>query len=83
MYTPAHHTNAVPIQRQSAPERTLLRVIHPLDDTLEEKRFIPANAGHMHMSRTVRWSLGVLRAYLLLITILVIVRVVQLAGAHA
>jgi hypothetical protein len=34
----------------------------------------------MHMSRTVKWSLGALRVYLFLITVLVIVRVMQLAG---
>lgn len=60
--------------------KPLLRVIHPLDDAPEVKKFIPHESGRMHMSLAVKLSLGALRAYLILITALVLVRVVQLSG---
>jgi hypothetical protein len=55
-----------------------LVVIHPLDDEPEVKRSTAA-AGRMRMSRTVRWSLFALRAYLVVIVALVVYRVYTLA----
>ncbi|HWZ60582.1 MAG TPA: hypothetical protein VNW46_16490 [Gemmatimonadaceae bacterium] len=55
-----------------------LVVIHPLDDEPEIKR-TPAAAGRMRMSRTVRWALFALRAYLVVIVALVVYRVYVLA----
>lgn len=57
-------------------------VIHPLDDAPEAKRD-PAAAGQMHMTRGVKWSLFALRAYLMLIILLVAYRVFAMAiGIH-
>ncbi len=51
-----------------------LRVIHPLDDAPETKLYHP-DLGRMHMTRSVRVSLLLLRAYLLLMLLLVAARV--------
>jgi hypothetical protein len=54
-------------------------VVHPLDDVREEK-VDTENLGPMAMTTTVRISLLALRAYLVLMMILVLYHVVDLAG---
>ena len=54
-------------------------VVHPLDDVPEEKVNIE-NLGPMPMTRTVRLSLLSLRAYLVLMVLLVLYHVLQAAG---
>ncbi len=54
-------------------------VIHPLDDVPEEKVDI-ASLGPMPMTTSVRISLVSLRAYLVLMMLLVFYHVLQLAG---
>jgi|HubBroStandDraft_6_1064221.scaffolds.fasta_scaffold3824863_1 hypothetical protein len=54
-------------------------VVHPLDDRPEEKVDTEA-LGPMPMTRTVRLSLLSLRAYLVLMVVLVAYHVLQLAG---
>jgi hypothetical protein len=54
-------------------------VVHPLDDVPEEKVDTEA-LGPMPMTRSVKWSLVSLRAYLLLMIALVFYRVLALAG---
>lgn len=56
-------------------------VVHPLDDA-PEKKIDTQNLGPMAMTGAVRWSLLSLRAYLILMIVLVFYRVVQLAGTH-
>ena len=53
-------------------------VIHPLDDVLETKVDTEA-LGPMPMTRSVRFSLLSLRAYLILMLLLVVYHVVMLA----
>lgn len=55
----------------------LLRVVHPLDDIPEIKRDVSA-LGPMPMTASVRLSLLVLRAYLVLMACLVLYRFVDL-----
>ena len=57
----------------------LFLVIHPLDD-LPEQKVDTAHLGPMPMTRSVRFSLMRLRAYLVLIMLLVLYHVVDLAG---
>jgi hypothetical protein len=54
-------------------------VVHPLDDLLEEKRD-PSGLGPMPMTLGVRLSLFALRAYLILMAVLVAYHFVDLAG---
>jgi hypothetical protein len=54
-------------------------VIHPLDDVREEK-VDTENLGPMAMTASVRISLLSLRAYLVLMMILVLYHVLDLAG---
>jgi hypothetical protein len=54
-------------------------VVHPLDDIPEEK-VDTETLGPMPMTASVKWSLVSLRAYLILMFVLVLYRVVQLAG---
>jgi hypothetical protein len=54
-------------------------VIHPLDDRPEEK-VDTAALGPMPMTRTVKLSLMSLRAYLVLMILLVAYHVLQIAG---
>ena len=54
-------------------------VVHPLDDAPEQK-VDTAHLGPMPMTRSVRWSLMTLRAYLVLMMLLVLYHVVDLAG---
>jgi hypothetical protein len=53
-------------------------VIHPLDDVLETKVDTEA-LGPMAMTRSVRFSLLSLRAYLILMVLMVVYHVVMLA----
>jgi hypothetical protein len=55
------------------------RVIHPLDDTAEEKVNVDS-LGLMPMIRSVKWSLIALRTYLVLMIALVFIKVFTLAG---
>ena len=55
------------------------RIIHPLDDTREEKVNVD-DLGPMPMTKTVRWSLIALRTYLVLMAALVFAKVIQLSG---
>ena len=54
-------------------------VVHPLDDLPERKRD-PAKVGPMKMTPTVKAALIALRVYLILILLLVIWRVIEVAG---
>ena len=54
-------------------------VVHPLDDVPEEK-VDTDTLGPMPMTASVKWSLVSLRAYLILMFVLVLYHVVQLAG---
>jgi hypothetical protein len=60
-------------------EETFFTVVHPLDDTSEEKDDTE-HLGPMQMTRTVRICLFALRGYLLLMFGLLGFRVLQLAG---
>lgn len=53
----------------TAVDRALLPIIHPLDDLPEEKLF-RVDLGRMRMTRTVRFALIALQAYLVLILFL-------------
>jgi hypothetical protein len=52
--------------------------VHPLDDLPEEK-VDTENLGRMAITGAVKWSLLSLRAYLIVMTVLVLYRVLQLA----
>lgn len=54
-------------------------VVHPLDDRPEEK-VNTETLGPMPMTRTVKLSLMSLRAYLVLMILLVLYHVLQIAG---
>jgi hypothetical protein len=60
------------------PER--YRVIHPLDDAPEQKRETKG-LGPIAMTPSVRISLIVLRAYLILMTLMLVWHVLDMAGA--
>jgi len=55
-------------------------VVHPLDDVLEEK-VDTTTLGLMPMTTSVRFSLMVLRGYLIVMMLLVLYHVMDLAGA--
>ena len=55
------------------------RVIHPLDDVGEQK-CSTEGLGKIKMTRAVRISLGVLRAYLILMTLMLGYHVLDLSG---
>ena len=55
------------------------QVVHPLDD-VRERKIDMAALGPMQMTRAVRVSLLTLRAYLLLMLVLVVYHVLELAG---
>lgn len=63
----------------ASPNANAYCVVHPLDDLLEERRD-PSGLGPMPMTLSVRLSLFALRAYLILMTVLVAYHVVDLAG---
>jgi hypothetical protein len=61
------------------PGVTGFRVIHPLDDVAEQK-CSTQGLGKIRMTRVVRVSLGFLRAYLILMTLMLCYHVLDLSG---
>jgi hypothetical protein len=61
------------------PEINGFRVVHPLDDIAEQK-CSGSGLGRIRMTRAVRISLGVLRAYLIVMTLMLGYHVLDLAG---
>ena len=61
------------------PEMDGFLVIHPLDDVAEQK-CSTEGLGKIRMTRAVRVSLGVLRAYLILMTWMLGYHVLDLSG---
>ena len=61
------------------PDRNGFRVIHPLDDVAEQK-CSTEGLGKIRMTWAVRVSLGVLRAYLILMTLMLGYHVLDLSG---
>jgi hypothetical protein len=59
--------------------RRVYRVIHPLDDVVEPKADLD-RLGPMQLTRTVKACLYVLRGYLILVSALLAVHVLRLAG---
>ena len=57
-------------------------VVHPLDD-IPERKVDTEGLGPMAMTRSVRWSLLSLRAYLILMMLLVLYHVLGMAGLFA
>jgi hypothetical protein len=55
------------------------RVVHPVDDIAEQK-CSSEGLGKIRMTRAVRVSLGVLRAYLILMTLMLSYHVLDLSG---
>jgi hypothetical protein len=55
------------------------RVIHPLDDVPEQK-CSTVGLGKIRMTRAARLSLGILRAYLILMTLMLGYHVLDLSG---
>jgi hypothetical protein len=55
------------------------RIIHPLDDVAEEK-CSTVELGKIKMTKMVRASLGILRGYLILMTLMLGYHVLDLAG---
>ena len=55
------------------------RVVHPLDDVVEQK-CTSEGLRKIRMTRCVRVSLGVLRGYLVVMTLMLGYHVLQLAG---
>jgi hypothetical protein len=62
-----------------SPDMNQFRVIHPLDDVAEQK-CSAEGLGKIQMTRAVRGSLGVLRAYLILMTLMLSYHVLDLSG---
>ncbi len=77
--------NFIPNVREMAidevPENHFI-VVHPLDDVPEEK-VDTSSLGPMPMTRSVRYSLLALRAYLIVMGLLVAYHVIDLAGVIA
>ncbi len=61
------------------PNMNGFRVIHPLDD-IPEQKCSTEGLGKIRMTRAVRNSLGVLRAYLILMTMMLGYHVLDLSG---
>ncbi len=61
------------------PEINGFRVIHPLNDIAEQK-CSTEGLGKIRMTRAVRVSLGLLRAYLIVMTLMLGYHVLDLAG---
>ena len=72
-------TSVQPVVELERRKEELFLVIHPLDD-LPEQKVDTAHLGPMPMTRSVRFSLMALRAYLLLMMLLVLYHVADLAG---
>jgi hypothetical protein len=62
-----------------SPDVTGFRVNHPLDDVAERK-CSTQGLGKIRMTRAVRVSLGFLRAYLIVMTLMLGYHVLDLAG---
>ena len=62
-----------------SPDMNGFRVIHPLDDVAEQK-CSTEGLGKIRMTRTVCVSLGVLRGYLILMTLMLGYHVLELSG---
>jgi hypothetical protein len=58
------------------------RIIHPLDDVAEEK-CSTVELGKIKMTKMVRVSLGILRGYLILMTLMLGYHVLDLAGVFS
>ena len=68
---------------QNSYDPEYFRVIHPLDDVAEQK-CSAEGLGHIEMTPAVRISLGVLRGYLIVMTLMLVYHVLDLAGVvHA
>ena len=68
---------------QNSYEPKYFSVIHPLDD-VPERKCSSEGLGRIRMTRPIRISLGVLRAYLIVMTLMLGYHVLDLAGAlHA
>ena len=65
---------------ENAIEDRAFLVIHPLDD-IQEKKLDTKGLGPMRITLAVRLSLLALRAYLILMMLLVLYHVLDLAGA--
>lgn len=65
------------VQNSYSPES--FRVVHPLHDAPEEK-CASEGLGHIAMTPSVRFSLIVLRGYLLLMSGMLLYRVLEMAG---
>lgn len=61
-------------------ELATFRIVHPLDDVVEQK-LDSAHLGPMRLTATVRYSLWALRAYMVLMMVMVCYYVLHLAGA--
>lgn len=61
------------------PNMNEFRVMHPLDD-VAEKKCSSEGLGRIKMTRPVRVSLGLLRGYLILMTLMLTYHVLDLAG---
>jgi len=72
-------TSLTEISRLNELEQNFFLVVHPLDD-LPEQKVDTANLGPMYMTRSVRLSLLALRAYLVLMMLLVFYHVLNVAG---
>ena len=62
-----------------SPDVNGFRVIHPLDDVAEQK-CSTQGLGKIRMTQAVRVSLGFLRAYLILMTLMLGYHVLDLSG---
>jgi hypothetical protein len=62
-----------------SPDMNGFRVVHPLDDIAEQK-CSAEGLGKIRMTQAVRVSLGVLRAYLILMTLMLGYHVIDLSG---
>ena len=62
-----------------SPDMNGFRVIHPLDDVPEQK-CSTVGLGKIRMTRAARLSLGILRAYLILMTLMLSYHVLHLSG---
>ena len=62
-----------------SPDMNGFRVIHPLDDVPEQK-CSTVGLDQIRMTRAARLSLGILRAYLVLMTLMLSYHVLNLSG---
>jgi hypothetical protein len=63
----------------ATPNMNEFRVVHPLDD-VAEKKCSSEGLGRIQMTRPVRASLGLLRGYLIVMTLMLAYHVLDLAG---